>query len=288
MKKLSFLLIAFMAGVFILTSCNKDDDPTGPPSINFIGGEGYVDGNATIPESTEFKMGIAATANTETGEELTTLRLTRTVSGIVFIDTTYSINEGMFNADFTFNGQAHGIVETIEFVVTDKVGETATVSADITYEAGGITITKNIDILMGSHNDENGSFYSTVNKLVYNIANATANQADIDFLFYLGVTNGPTIASPADADANTVYNIGDWTTKNATLFGSTDITADDFNAIEEEYVFPEFTSELSAITQLEAGNVIIFKTVGEKLGLIKVNQINSRGDQINIDVIVAE
>lgn len=288
MKKLSFLLIAFLAGIILLSSCNKDEETLGPPTINFIGGEGYIDGDATIPVNSFFKMGIAASANAESGKELSTLRLTRAVNGTTFIDTTYTINESMFNADFTFNAQAAGITETITFTLTDKADKTASISANITSEAAGVAVTKNTDVLMGSHNDDNGSFYSTVNKLVYNIADASANQADIDFLFYLGATNGSTIASPADEDANTVYAITDWTTKNATLFTDTELTAEAFDAIGAEYVFPEFTGDLTDINNLEAGSVIMFKTVGDKLGLIKVNQINGRGDFINLDIIVAE
>lgn len=288
MKKLSFLLIAFLAGIILLSSCNKDEETLGPPTINFIGGEGYIDGDATIPVNSFFKMGIAASANAESGKELSTLRLTRAVNGTTFIDTTYTINESMFNADFTFNAQAAGITETITFTLTDKADKTASISANITSEAAGVAVTKNTDVLMGSHNDDNGSFYSTVNKLVYNIADASANQADIDFLFYLGATNGSTIASPADEDANTVYAITDWTTKNATLFADSELTAEAFDAIGAEYVFPEFTGDLTDINNLEAGSVIMFKTVGDKLGLIKVNQINGRGDFINLDIIVAE
>lgn len=289
MKKLSFLLIAIMAVVVILPSCNNDDDILGPPSLDFKGGADYISADATIATNSFFKVGIAATANAESNKKLKTLKLTRTLDNTTFIDTTYSIDETMFNADFQFNAQNDGQVETILFVLTDDAGMTDSKSLTITYETVGVAVTKNSDVLMGSFNDDNGSFYSTVNKEVYSITEASAIMSDIDFLFYLGATNASSIASPFDADAQVVYPaIADWTTKNETLFATTDITVEQFDAITDSYVFPEFADEMTGITQLEANNVIMFLTVNDKFGLIKVNSINGRGDFISLDIIVAE
>ncbi len=287
MRKLSVFLIAALAVVTIMSSCKKDDDPVGPPNLNFIGGEGYVDTDATIPVNTLFKVGILATSNTETNEKLSTLRLTRTVDGTAFIDTTFTIDENTFNIDFEFNALENGVVENIAFLLTDKAGQTAEKSLTLTYEMIYTNVVKHTDINMGSHNDDFGSFYASQTNTVYNIADAANNQSMIDFLFYKGVQNAATIASPADADANTVYDIQNWETKNATLFQETDITAEDFDAIETEFDFPDFTGELSDINNLEAGDVIMFKTVENMLGLIKINELNSRGDYVNLDVVVA-
>lgn len=288
MKKLSFLFMVFIAGMLMVSSCNDDAETFGPPSLDFKGGGDYVFEDSDIDENTLFKVGIAATANAESNKKLKSLRLTRTMNGTIFVDTTMTMNDTQYNADFQFNAQSAGNAEEIEFTLTDDAGQMAIQKLNITYIAAGTPVTKNADVLMGSHNDDNGSFYSTMNKMTYSIADATANQADIDFCFYLGATNGSTIASPADPDANTVYAIGDWTTKNETMFATTDMTAEEFDAIGDEYEFPEFTGDMSAITKLENGNVISFKTVNDKLGLIKVNQINGRGDHISLDIIVAE
>ncbi len=287
MKKLPILLV-LMAGIMLVSSCSKDDDPVGPPSLNFIGGEGYVDEDSDIHVNTVFTVGIAASANAETGSKLTTLRLTRTMNNQTFLDTTLSINENSYNVDFQFNSQQAGQSETIAFILTDKEGQTASKSLVLTYISLGVNVIKTADVNMGSFNDDYGSFYATNNNQVYSIAEASNNQANIDFLFYKGVTNGSSIASPADADANTVYAISDWTTKNQTLFASTTLTAEDFDAIGEMYEFPEFLGTASGITNLESGDVIMFQTVGMKVGYIKVNSVNSRGDYMNLDVIVQE
>jgi len=285
MKKLTLIAITLLSVAVFFSSCKKDED-SGPPTLNFIGGEGYVDTDQTLQTGTTFKVGIAASANAESNEKLTSIWLTRTINGSVFIDTTLSINDHQYNVDFEFNTQAAGVVETIAFVVTDKAGQIAEKSLTLTYEASGIPVYKDAGVTMGSHNDDNGSFYSTVTTAVYNISDATAAQDIIDFCFYLGATNGSTIASPADADANTVYAINDWTTKNATLFTKLDMTAAEFDAIGDTFIFPEFTGETSSITHLATNDVLMFKTVNDFFGLIKVNSINGRGDFVSLDVIV--
>lgn len=287
MKKIVYLFVALLT-VSVFSSCSKDDDPVGPPNLNFLGGDEYVDTDAVIEVNTTFKVGIAATENAETGQKLSTLKLTRTINETAFIDTTFNINDSQYNIDFTFNSQAAGMVEVIEFTLTDKGGQVAQKSLTITYEEAAVNVNKNMGVTMGSHNDDNGSFYSTTTKQVFNITDATANQENVDFLFYLGAVNGSTIASPADEDANTVYSIQDWTTKNNTLFASTDITVEAFDNIGDTYTFPEFTGTDTGITELENNMVIMFKTAGEKMGLIKVNSINGRGDFISLDIIVQD
>lgn len=285
MKKLTLIAITMISVVMFMSSCSKDEN-NGPPTLNFLGGEGYVDTDQTIETGTTFFVGIAASANIESNEKLSTLRLTRTINGSTFIDTTLTINDHQYNVDFEFNAQQAGVVETIEFIVTDKAGESASKSLTLTYEAQAIPVYKDLGVTMGSHNDDNGSFYSSVTTAVYNIADATEAQNIIDFCFYLGVTNGSAIASPADADANTVYDIAGWTTKNATLFTKLDMTPEEFDAIGESFVFPEITEGSSSITHLQTNDILMFKTVNEFPGLIKVNSINGRGDFVSLDIIV--
>jgi len=288
MKKSVFLVFAALVGILVVSSCKKDETVIGPPILNFIGGEGYVDGDATLPAGDLYKVGIAASSNPETGEKLVSLRVTRIMNNIVFADSTYEFNDAAFNVDFTLNGQQGGQTETITFVLTDKGDQSATKSLNITYEAEGVAVVKTSGVMIGSFNDDYGSFYSNATHMTYNIAEASTHQADIDFVYYYGAMNLGTLASPADAQANTVYAIGNWTVKNATLFAATDLTVAEFDAIGDTYKFPAFTGSASSYKQLEAGDVIMFKTVGEKVGYIKINEVTSRGDYASIDVIVSE
>ena len=67
-----------------------------------------------------------------------------------------------------------------------------------------------------------------------------------------------------------------------------DITAEDFDAIEDKCVFPEFDAEKAETkaNELKNNDVIFFKTVGDKLGYIKIVDLYHRGDRIKFDVIV--
>ncbi len=103
MKKLSVFFIALLAVIVIVSSCKKDDESFGPPTLNFLGGEGYVDTDATIPVGPNFYIGVAASSNTESGKELTTIRVTRTMDNNTFLDKTVDINEDIYTDDFEFN-----------------------------------------------------------------------------------------------------------------------------------------------------------------------------------------
>jgi hypothetical protein len=119
-------------------------------------------------------------------------------------------------------------------------------------------VKKTTDIELGSFNEPGiGSFYSTFEGEVYNIAQATLNQEKIDFLFCRGATNLNTIAAPDDENAITVFQIGGWTTKNANHFHTTEMTAEEFVAIESPYSFPEFDEENAGtnVNMLNIGDV---------------------------------
>ena len=289
MRKLSFLLVAIMGLVLLMPSCKDDEEILGPPTIDFKTGSEFVSADATIATNSIFKVGITAAANTESNKNLVSLRLIRTMDNTAFVDTSITINETLYNADFTFNSQGDGQVEVILFTITDDAGKVASKSLTITYEAQGTAVSKNADISLGSYNDDRGSFYSTINKLVYSVGDASNIQADIDFIFFLAATNGSSIASPVDKVSQQVFPaVAHWSTKNETLFATTELSVADFDAIADNYEFSDFVGDQSSLTQLESGDVIGFLTVNNKQGFIKINSINDRGDFVNIDVIVEE
>lgn len=281
MKKMKFLFVFLAFTGIVLTSCNTEK---GPPTITFQVGEGYVSEDATVGVNEEFTVGVNVDANAESTSALVTLTIYRSVA-----DTTYTIDltGTEYTADLTFTSWVDEAVETFTFTVTDADDQTASISVDITTEIQSVAVTKNADITLGSWNDALGSFYSAELEEIYTITPAFENQENVDFLFFLGTTFGSTFASPADSAANTIetFNLDTWTTKNETLFQITTLSAADFDAIGTDYTFPEFTGTDSRATQLAAEDVVMFQTVADKLGLIKVNSINAKGDIVNIDVI---
>ena len=141
---------------------------------------------------------------------------------------------------------------------------------------------------MGSFNDNLPSFMATATGTLMSKAEAGAAQETVDFAFYLGAVNKSTFGAPSNSDVKLVFDLAaaGWTTFNNTMFEMAPINATEFDAIGDSYAFPEFTGTEDDVNNLEASDVVYFKTAANKLGYIKVNSINGKGDYINIDVIV--
>lgn len=291
MRKLNLFLLMtiFLGAATIFTGCNKDeDDPiTGSPSIDFKAGANYTSEDITVSTGDQIVVGILAAMNIETEKSLTNFKLT--IGTTVLVDST--LNASSFDVDYTINFDEVGSA-TLTARITDESGSYDEIFFDITVEQAMATVKKNTNIEMGSFNDPKGSFYSTVNEMVYTVAQAKLNQAAIDFIFFKGVTNANAIGAPDDSEANTIstFQLADWTVKNQTRFNTTTMTAAEFDAIGNTYAFPEFnaTTAASLANNLVNGQVIYFKTQAGKHGYIKVVDLYSRGDMAKFDVIIEE
>ncbi len=293
MKKLTYLFtLLLLSGLFAITSCKKEDE-NGPPIINFKGGGDYVSGDVTLDTSASYKVGITASTDPLSKADLIEFQvysIFNNGTATLKYDSTGFKSES-FNADFI--GVAANIAgnERLEFIITDKDGKTASIHFNITThipQPPAVSAKQNVTI--GSWNDNDfGSFYSTSNQTVYFKNEASNNQEIIDFAFFLNTTTGSsTIGAPAGQNVIEVFEIENWTTLNDTKIGIATINATDFDAIGDVYNFPEFSGIENEVNDLSAGDVLIFKNVEEKIGFIKINNINGKGDKINIDVKVEE
>ncbi|MDT8392672.1 MAG: hypothetical protein RQ761_02425 [Bacteroidales bacterium] len=298
MKKIFYLFgIMILASMLVFTSCNDDDDEVEPvkypPEINFIGGANYISADATLTAGAEFKVGINASENATTQKNITAFKVVRTFNNVpTTVFDTDAIDDNNYSWESTENANSQAGEERWTFKVTDKAGESNELSFIITTSLVGVEIATYTNKTMGSWNDPTyGSFFATETGTVHTKAQATANQAAIDFAFYLGATNGSTFGAPSNQDIDQVFDLGDsgWTIFNETLFDKASINATEFNAIGDTYTFPEFTGTSDDINLIQPGDVIYFLTdpdKGRKHGFIKVNSINAKGDIINIDVKV--
>lgn len=293
MKKLNLIFfIGLLIGGIVLSGCKKDEDDEpiiGYPSIDFKGGEGYTFEDVTITTNDQILVGIMAAMHTGTQEPLTQFTLT-VVSGTsttTLVDSTF--NAESFNADYNISFGQTGDA-TLTAKVTDNAGRSDEVSITISVEQGGVAVKKNDDLLMGNVNDlAAGSFYSTSEETVYFVSNVQENTDKVDFIFFKGPQNQNAIASPDDDDVKLVYpSINDWAVHNETRFQLTDMTVEDFDAIEEYHIFPEFTGTLTRVSHLEVDDVIFFQTAAGKHGYIKVVDLYTRGDVAQLEVIVEE
>jgi hypothetical protein len=298
MKKFRYLLfIALASGLAMLYSCSDDETPTPvdeTPTINFVGGAGYISSDATLKVDETFKVGINAFSNATTGSNLVKFTITRIFNNIPFAqDTTINTDQLNIIVNATANSQVGQ--EKWYFKVTDKNNQTKEISFTITTESAAGPINSFDMKVLGSYANATGSSFASIDGTVYTMAQATANSAKIDWLYFYGSASGPnqaTIASPLDSDAQSVYpGISSWAVKNNTLFKKvTDVI--DWNSITDDQIIVEQTA--SGVTQtkvnkLAVDNIMAFITASGKKGMIKVNQITGTTDgTITISVKVQQ
>lgn len=151
-------------------------------------------------------------------------------------------------------------------------------------------------------NNSAGSFYATTTGTVYTQALAKTNAASVDFLYYYGATNKATLAAPNDAPAATIFDnatngLQTWSVKNATEIRATLLDAASFDVIVADstltdvYDLVATGAAATSSTDLAVGDVIAFKTVGNKKGFVKVvaiveNGTTATGDYLKVDVKV--
>jgi hypothetical protein len=292
-------IVLFSATIFI-SSCATDNTTADlPPTIEFVTGTGYISGDATLTVGSPFTIKVLAQANTTSTAKLETLKVSGISNNIVVFDTTYSIpsaGQSTYSAAVSFTAMPTTGVMRIEFKVTDKDGQSATISLQITTESGTTPINTFTMKILGSYNSSTGSSFASIDGSVYTLAEAFTHQASVDFLYWWGASTSATIGAPDDPNANLVFTgangLPNWTTKNATRFVITTLTVAEFNAITDGNVLADIAAGATTLTrigQLVSDNVLGFKTQSGKYGLIKVNSINegAAGD-ITIDVKVQQ
>ncbi len=127
MKKTIYLFgLLLMAGAMVFTSCKKDEEePTVDltPTLTFIGGAGYTDADVTLAPSSTFKVGINASANSNSNSKIASFKVVRTFNNVatdVFED--MSINESTYNWEQDLIANAVAGDERWTFTVVDKDG----------------------------------------------------------------------------------------------------------------------------------------------------------------------
>lgn len=292
MKKVNYLFAAFvMSAAVLVTSCGKDEAVTDPgPSLTLKGGTGYTSTDAIIEIGTSIKVGVVGGKSSVSGNKLTHFKFIFTSNNIptTLLDSVISTDSFNWETNLEFTSIGTGV---LSFQLTDKGNMMTEKFFSVTVQ-GPETI-KYSNVEFGSWNDAIGSFFASSEGFTYNVTQTStspSNQAKIDFLFFKGVTNGNTIASPDDVDANTITDLklNLWTTKNQTRFNPSSYSPTQFDAIGTNFQFPNFDSNLQTtkMNNLAVGNVFLFKTQSGKLGLVKIVSLYTKGDKMRIDVVM--
>lgn len=298
-KYLLFFGAILLFSTTFLTSCTTDNTTVDlPPTIGFLAESDYLTGDATLTVNMPFTIKVIAQENATSTKNLVSLKITR-VFNLNSWDTTFTFNDPSYTLLFSSTAQATAGVEKIEFKVTDKDGQSATKSLQITTQVVVTPIPVNTFTMkiLGSYQSTTGSSFASIDGTVYTLAEAFANQASIDFLYWWGASTSATIGAPNDPKAMEVYTgingLPNWTTRNATRFISTTQTAAEFDAIGDNdgdiLATLAAGATLSRMGTLAVGNVFGFLTVTDKYGLIKVTHITTgAGGDITIDVKVQQ
>jgi len=279
MKKTGLIavLLLVMASISFFTSCTTEEEDLSP-TIKFVTGSGYVSSDATLSAGEVFTVNISATANSTSGAKLTNLKVVRNLGGnaVTYVD--QDVDQSSFTGEMSAYAAFIVGTEKWTFTVTDANGETAEIVLNITTTAGGEINTFTQKIL-GSYGSAYGSFFASADGSVYNRTQAFDNQSKVDWCYFYGVENAATIAAPNNDEAKTVYHsetygLQYWTTLNATLFSKVELPDEWDNIVTDAQIIAvagDCTE--SKINQIAVGDVLAFKTVSGKLGLIRVTDI---------------
>lgn len=262
--------LGVFASLSVLTSCKKDEVLPEGPKISFANGASY--------SATESDTSHTIVVDVEAAGELKEIKL---------FDVSNENSENQIGATITkFNSDTkHTINHKIDLIgasgiiklkvsVTDKKDQTNSSTFVLT------TFSKAINsydaVLVGgnlNYSGDFGCFYSSTNNLAYNLNNAKNNSELVDFIYAYGPTYKAHLAAPSDKVM--VQGLAaNLSTKNITTITKMALTSEQFDAISKDSELAKLTFGTDTyVKELNAGDVVAFKTVKGKIGLVKIVEI---------------
>lgn len=302
MKKFRSYLMTMLAVVSVgfLSSCGDDDEPNPKANIVFNPSAESVE----LAPGAPITLQVAVTS----ADKLKEFKMSKNVLGV----TQDSVVKDFPKAGFDFNlndvvptTAQPGNTITYTFTVTTNKGEVSTKTFRVNVVEPVVTYTARI---LGNQNAAVGSFWSSSNGTVYNSTDARNNSQLIDLVFYhssatsgdpVAAANQATIASPADTKAQEIHtSIGNWTTKNATMFKYIGTSAAVYdNATTGQDISAIYTNSSatasSFVKTLKVGDVFAFVTQAGKYGVARVTSVgtptaaNGNKSEINLNIKMA-
>lgn len=285
MKKINYsLFLSFLATIIFLSSCKKKEVEvvTPAPTISFINGQGMTTVTKTVIPDEEFSVGVNLGAG---GANLSTLSIDRNGAAINEFNggkLTKTISGSSYSETLKIKAPSAPETYTYNFKVTTADNKTASTSLVIIVKKQiGNAISSYTGIMLGAPtNGSKGGFFSSSNQMVYSAADAKANSSSVDLIYVIS-NNDYIFVAPSDIIAQQAYaGVSDWSSRNATSFQPTTMTAAEFDKItgdpEIVIAFDGASGFAKANTSnLAVGTVIAFKTKMEKKGVIKITNITT-------------
>jgi len=281
----------FVVGLFalFLTNCSKDEEVGPAPTITFS------PTSVQITQDTTIAIVVSIKAEEKIKEFIIKKKIHKSDGTIQTTNVNVGTTDykGKTNFDYPFTHEVKitdfdgGVTKIIfEFTVTDEKDQTTSKTLEVTKKevqqgtpfGAHKTYT---NITMGAQSNASlGSFFATSNGQVYLISQAQQNQSLIDLVYYYGAINLATFAAPSDPTVNgggSNFNFcSDWSVKNNTYFIKVNVNFDNLsNTTDISNI--SFSEATTKVTNLNVNDVVAFKTVNNKIGFIKIKQLQSGG-----------
>lgn len=289
MKKVNVIILAAMvAALGFFTSCGEDVDPIGPK----ITLSGITD--IEINAGEELSLSFVVTAGDENLEDV----VIKKDGGIVYkaSDSTAGVDKETMSVDFNYQLANEGTY-VFDIIASDKGGLSDTISVNVTVGSSISEYTAKL-LYAPLENGTTACALATSTGSTYTQAQAKENAASVDILYFYGGTSLASFGCPADALTTAYTDLDTWSVKNKTQFATSSVTFASLTTPESlEEAFMDGTlatngtgTDASArIYDLEAGDVVAFKTAGGKYGVLTVVKVQgtfNNGDYIEINVKV--
>lgn len=275
MFKKTFMFVAAIALIAVLfTSCSKDEEVLGGPTVTFITTAGYTSADATMLYQDTVMVGITAISNGS--DNIKQVKISANEE--LLKDT--AVSQPQFELSINII-KGVSATETWKFEVIDVAGH-STIKTLVLSRVNQIN-SYNVLLLGAQDNPTDPSFLSTSDGVRYMQAQAFENQAKIDlFCFYENTTshqNMMTLASPGSNITGIFTGTTapeNYTIKNVTFFVKTTLTAAQFDAITtDEAILSAFDNDnkFKKAKQLAVGEVYAIKVQSGKYGMFKVTNV---------------
>ncbi|WMJ72254.1 hypothetical protein RCC89_03610 [Cytophagaceae bacterium ABcell3] len=290
MKKFSFFFsMLAIASVALFTSCSKDEDPKPGPTISFTPGDTEV----TLEAGEKHKVAVVFSAEQRLNR-ITVFKKQGANETQYGEAKTSGFHESTKHTEhYELEGVA-GETVTYRFQVEDRDGVSAAKSLTVKVKAekGGEISSYSAKLLGGASNPNAGSFFATSTGTVMKMAEANENYTKVDFIYTYSGENGHLIAAPNDDRISAAHsNVDGWSSKNATKFKATSLTAEQFAAIDDDLKIVEAAEGANETrkNQLSKGQVFAFITEAGKKGVVHVKETagteaSNRSITINVKV----
>lgn len=286
MKQMKNLLgLLLLAAIIGFTSCEEEGEDPILPSLSVEVSPGMtVEPGDTVMFAWEARDGDAKleTFTIEEGNQF--------VGDWNAKEIPNDMNETYMDTVWVLAPENNGAQATFTFTVTDKDGESKSVSKTITAEATDDS--KDLEsfsaklLYAPAKDGSSETLIDLESGSTFTLNNGANNSSSIDLGYYYGSNNEATLVDP-NTYPSSVYDIS-WSTLNETELQTTSANFAELSTSND--ITTQWSNNASnEITNLSVNDVLLFKTTNNSYGAIKVQEISgtyNQGDYIKLDIKV--